>query len=134
MNNLFIGKLAETAGVNIQTIRYYERIGLIPQPQRKESGYRQYDKKDVQKIKFIKRAKELGFTLREIQDLLTLRVDPDSTCEDIRERAEKKITDIEEKISELKRIKKALDKLTTACVGRGPTGDCPILEALESET
>ena len=131
MNNLFIGKLANAAGVNIQTIRYYERIGLIEQPQRKESGYRQYGKSDIQKIKFIKRAQELGFTLKEIQDLLTLKVDPDTTCANVRERAEKKLTDIEQKLSELIRIKKALEKLTALCVGKGPTGDCPILEALE---
>lgn len=130
--NLSIGQLAKNVGVNIQTIRYYERIALIPQPQRKESGYRQYNTGDVQKIKFIKKAQELGFTLKEIKDLLTLRVDPETSCEDVRIRAEKKINDIEVKLKELQRMKKALQKLTAACTGTGPTGDCPILEALES--
>ena len=87
----------------------------------------------MQKIKFIKRAQELGFTLKEIKDLLTLRVDPETTCEDVRLRAEKKIVAIENKLKELQRMKKALSKLTESCIGAGPIGDCPILDALDSE-
>jgi MerR family mercuric resistance operon transcriptional regulator len=91
-----------------------------------------YNDSDLKKIKFIKHAQVLGFTLREIKDLLTLRVDPETTCEDVRLRAERKIVDIENKLKELQRMKKALLKLTAACAGTGPTGDCPILEALEA--
>jgi MerR family mercuric resistance operon transcriptional regulator len=133
MAGLTIGQVARQSEVNIETLRYYERRGLIPEPPRQASGYRQYDPQVVQRIQFIKRAQELGFTLKEISELLTLRVDPDTTCEDVRRRAEAKIADIEEKVRSLQRIKKALVKLTAACSGRGPTGECPILEALRTK-
>jgi MerR family mercuric resistance operon transcriptional regulator len=131
MAGLTIGQVARQAAVNIETLRYYERRGLIPEPPRQASGYRQYDPQVVQRIRFIKRTQELGFTLKEISELLMLRADPDTTCEDVRRRAEAKIADIEEKVRTLHRIKKALAKLTAACSGRGPTGECPILEALD---
>lgn len=133
MGNLTIGQLAKKAQVNIETVRYYERRGLIPEPSRSESGYRQYSQDAVVHIKFIKRAKELGFSLKEIWELLTLRVDPDTTCGDVKRRAEDKIVDIEEKIQALQRMKKALIKLTAACTGRGPTSECPIMEELDVE-
>jgi MerR family mercuric resistance operon transcriptional regulator len=131
MAGLTIGQVARRSAVNIETLRYYERRGLIPEPPRQASGYRQYDPQVVQRIQFIKRAQELGFTLKEISELLALRVDPDTTCEDVRRRAEAKIADIEEKVRSLQRIKKALAELTAACSGRGPTGECPILEAMD---
>ena len=131
METVTIGQLAEKAHVNVETVRYYERRGLIPAPPRRESGYRQYSREDVSRILFIKRAQELGFTLKEISDLLELRVDPDTTCEDVRRQAEAKIGDIEERIQSLQKMKQALSKLVASCEGRGPTAECPILEALE---
>ena len=133
MEYLTTGQLAKKAQVKVETVRYYERRGLIPEPSRKESGYRQYSQDDVIRIQFIKHSQRLGFTLKEIQDLLTLRVNPDTTCFDVKRRAEAKITGIEEKIQSLQRMKQALMKLSTTCRGRGPIGECPILEALKSE-
>ena len=127
---LTTSQLARKAGVNVETLRYYERRGLIPEPPRRDSGYRQYSQDDVARIQFIKRAKDLGFTLQEVQELLDLRVDPDTPCIMVKRRADLKIIDIETKLQSLKRIKKALNKLAAACSGRGPVGDCPILEAL----
>src|SRR5262249_21537463 len=111
----------------------YEREGLLQEPSRKESGYRQYPGDVVTRLRFIRRAKELGFTLKEIKELLALRVDPSTTCREVKEQAEAKIAHIEGKIASLVRMKEALVKLATVCRGRGPTSECPILEALESE-
>jgi len=132
MGGLTIGQLARKAQVNVETVRYYERRGLMPEPLRRESGYRQYSEPDVTRIKFIKRAQGLGFTLKEISELLSLRVDPDTTCGDVKRRAEVKIADMEEKIKALQRMKRALTKLASTCRGRGPTTECPILEVLNS--
>lgn len=126
-----IGQLAKRAQVNIETIRYYERRGLLPEPPRRESGYRQYTDAAVARIEFIKHGKELGFSLREIDELLTLRVDPETTCEDVRVRAERKIADVAQKIMSLQRIEQALTRLAAECHGQGPIGECPILDALE---
>lgn len=131
MESLQIGKVARLADVGVETIRYYEREGLIAEPPRKESGYRQYPEETVNRIRFIRRAKELGFSLKEIGELLSLRMDPDATCENILERAVVKVTNIEEKILTLQRMKMALGKLMAACSGGGPVTECPILEALE---
>jgi MerR family mercuric resistance operon transcriptional regulator len=133
MKPLTIGQVARHAGVGIETVRFYERQGLLEEPARKESGYRQYPEDVVARLRFIKRAKELGFSLKEIKELLALRVDPDTTCAEVKSRAEAKIADIEEKIQALLRIKKALVKLTKACSGHGPTSECPILDALDKE-
>jgi len=131
MESLTTGKLARRAGVNIETVRYYERQGLIPKPPRRESGYRLYPPDMVKRIQFIKHAQELGFSLKEISELLSLKLDPETPCHEVRKRAEAKITDIEEKIKTLQKMKKALSRLTKACSGRGPVSECPILEALE---
>jgi len=127
------GKLARRAGVNIETIRYYEQRGLIPEPPRTTSGYRQYTEDYVERIRFIKRAQELGFTLSEIKELLSLRVDPETDRGEVKQRAATKIVDIEKKISDLERMKNQLTRLVISCSGRGPTSECPILEAIESE-
>ena len=127
---LTTSQLANSAGVNVETLRYYERRGLLPEPPRRASGYRQYSQDDVARLQFIKRAKDLGFTLQEVQELLNLRVDPVTPCAMVKRRADLKIIDIEAKLQSLKRIKKALNKLAATCSGRGPVGDCPILEAL----
>lgn len=133
MDVLTIGKVAKQAGVGIETIRFYEREGLIAEPPRRESGYRQYPPQTVDRVRFIKRAKELGFSLREIKELMALRVAPGTTCGHIKKRAQAKIADIEERIRTLERMKRALAKLTLACGGRGPIKDCPIMEALEDD-
>ncbi len=136
METLTIGKVAKKAGVNIETIRYYERQGLISRPQRMQSGlcslgYRHYPDETVKRIQFIRHAKELGFSLKEIAELLSLRIEKGVTCGDVRKRAEAKIADIEERILNLQRMKNVLSKLAKECKGRGPVSECPILEALE---
>lgn len=133
MKSLTIGQVAEQAGVGLETVRFYERKGLIAEPDRKPSGYRQYDESVVDRLRFIRRAKDLGFTLAEIKDLLSLRIDPGSTCSDVKTRAEAKIADISEKICSLQLMKKALLKLSKECQSQGATSECPILEALGSE-
>jgi len=133
MKSLTRSQLAKKVNVNIETLRYYERRGLIPEPERKASGYRQYSPDYVARIQFIKRAQALGFTLKEITELLSLRVDPHTSCDHVREKAEIKIKEIEKKIVDLQKMKSALQTLTASCQSGGPTGDCPILEALESE-
>lgn len=130
---LTIGQVARKAGFGIETVRFYERNGLIDEPPRKTSGYRQYPESVIPRLWFIKRAKELGFSLREIKELLSLRVNPTITCSDIRERAEAKIVDIDGKIHSLQKIREILVRLTTVCRGTGPLSECPILEALEGQ-
>lgn len=132
-HTLTIGKVASRSGVGVETVRFYERNGLIPEPMRTESGYRQYSEQIVSRILFIRRAKDLGFTLREIKELLSLRLKPDAGCADVRSRAEAKITDIEEKIHRLEMMKAALVSLTKTCSSDGPVSECPILDALDHE-
>jgi len=129
---LTIGKVACSAGLAIDTVRYYEREGLLEKPARTASGYRHYTPEAVARLRFIRQAKELGFTLAEIRELLTLKVAPGKSCADVKARTEAKIADVEQRIAQLDRMKRALAKLATACSGRGPTSDCPILEAMET--
>jgi Hg(II)-responsive transcriptional regulator len=131
MDTMTIGELARLAGVKVETVRFYEREGLIPPPPRRRSGYRQYPSDAVRRIQFIRQAKELGFTLLEVSELLSLRVGRGSSCDNVRSRAAGKIADIDRRILDLERMRAALRDLTNACKGRGPSGDCPILEALE---
>ncbi|MDT8303366.1 MAG: heavy metal-responsive transcriptional regulator [Sedimentisphaerales bacterium] len=133
MDELKIGQAAKLAGISIETIRFYERQGLLEKPPRSQAGYRCYSAKTLARIKFIKRAKELGFSLKEISELLSLRVDPDTTCAMVKSRATVKISDIESKIETLQNMKRALVKLTKSCRGDGPTSKCPILDFLESQ-
>ncbi len=127
------GDLARLAGVNTQTLRYYERRKLLPKPRRTDAGYRLYDDDAVRRIRFIKKAQYLGFTLEEILDLLTLRANPDTPCIEVRDRAVTKIDEVADKIRDLQRIKRALTKVAAQCTGQGPVSDCPILDVLESE-
>jgi MerR family mercuric resistance operon transcriptional regulator len=133
MQTLTIGQLAKQADVHVETIRYYEREGLIPEPPRRDSGYRQYSPDFVTRIQFIKRAKTLGFSLKEITELLALRVEPNTACDEVRNRAEKKMGDIEAKIQTLARMKQVLDQLVVACNQRELTDECPILATLEAD-
>ena len=128
-----IGKLAKQAGLGIETVRFYERQGLTEPPPRTDSNYRIYPKEEVNRLKFIKRAKNLGFTLNEIKELLFIRHDPHATKADIKNRTLEKIEDVKKKISDLTRIKKSLENLASSCEGHGPLNDCPILEALDSD-
>ena len=128
---LTIGQVARQCGVGVETIRFYERKGLIAQPGRPESGFRTYPHDAVQWVRFIQRSKALGFSLCEIKELLSLRVDSKSTCDEVKGRAEAKIADIEQKIAHLQEMKRALVKLTAACRAKRSTSECPILEALE---
>ncbi|MFQ5670007.1 MAG: heavy metal-responsive transcriptional regulator [Acidobacteriota bacterium] len=132
MSALNIGQVARRAGMGIDAIRYYERRGLIEEPARKASGYRQYTEEVIARLRFIKRAKELGFSLDEIKELLSLKLDPASSSSRVKQHAEAKIAAIEEKVRTLQRMKHALEKLSAACSGCGPTGDCPILDALDA--
>lgn len=133
METLTIGRLAKKVNVNVETIRYYERRGLMPEPTRSESNYRHYTQDSVARIRFIIHAKELGFSLKEVAELLSMRVDRYNTCNDVKRMAEIKIADIKERIRALLDMKNALIKLKAECNGRGPTGECPLLEALEIE-
>lgn len=133
MEGLKVGEVAKLAGVNLQTVHYYERRGLLPRPPRTGSNYRTYPEDAVRRVQFIKRTQELGFTLKEIMELLSLRAAPRTQCTDVRDRAEVKVRDIDDKVRALQAMRKALSKLIGECSGEGPVTHCPILEALDSE-
>jgi Hg(II)-responsive transcriptional regulator len=125
-----IGAAAEQAGVNVQTLRYYERRGLLPRPPRRESGYREFPADAVRVVRFIKRAQDLGFTLGEVEELLRLRSDKRRDRARIRAVAERRVRQIEQKIAELEAMKKALGHLLHCCRD-GSTLECPIIESLD---
>ena len=131
MGILTRGQVAQQANVHAETLRYYERRGLVSVPLRSVSNYRLYPKDTVRHVRFIKRAQDLGFSLGEIKELLSLRTSPKARSADVRAQAAAKITAIEEKIRALKAMKKTLSKLVTECSGRGPVAECPILGALD---
>src|SRR5690242_9873930 len=133
MGALSIGQVAHRAGVGVETIRFYEREGLLEEPPRRASGYRQYSQEAVNQLRFIKRAQQLGFSLREIQELLTLRVDGQTSCEQVQERAAAKLAEVEHKIVELQRMRQALLQVASLCAGEGPSSCCPLLDALEHD-
>lgn len=126
------GELAKRGGVNIETIRYYERRGLLPKPPRSAAGYRLFSLDDDRRVRFIKRAQELGFSLKEIEELLALQNEPHTTRADVRNRAEAKIADIEKRLCDLQAMKESLERLTATCSGRGSLCGCPILESFDS--
>src|SRR5262249_34997719 len=115
----------------VQTLRYYERRGLLKEPERRPSGYREYSRDAVQLIRFVKRAQDLGFTLNEIEDLLRLRTDQESACSEVRAAAETKIEDIERNLRHLRAMKRGLGVLVASCATEGSARHCPILEALD---
>ena len=133
-NNLTIGKLAKEAGVGVETIRYYERRGLISQPPRADHGYRRYPLDTVRLIRFIRRAKKLGFTLKEIGELRDLRCVPGVTCDDIRQRAQIKLADIRARIEELEKMSRILSELTESCSFDKGIGECPILNMIDGQS
>jgi MerR family copper efflux transcriptional regulator len=133
MNELTIGKVAAQAKVHIETLRYYERRGLVARPPRSASNYRRYPQDAVRRVQFIKRAQELGFSLNDIKELLSLRAAPEAECGEIRAHAEAKIKAINEKIDALLAMKNALSTLVAECSGQGPLTECPILESLDTK-
>jgi len=124
---LTIGHLARTAGVNIETVRYYQRVGLIQEPHKPATGYRVYPAETIDRIKFIKRAQPLGFSLQEIAELLDLG---DGHCADVRHHAEEKRAQINQQIKDLRRLRKTLDRLITSCESGNDSAHCPIVETL----
>lgn len=127
-----IGTLADRADVSIQTVRFYERRGLIPEPPRTDGGQRTYPERTTERIGFIKRAQEIGFTLEEIGELLALRKDEETSNEEVRAKAASKLAEIEEKLDALEEMRGALQGLIRRCARTGPDGDCPILDEFAS--
>lgn len=128
MKTMTIGRLAKQAGVNIDTIRFYERRGLMPPPARRSSGYREYDAAEVGRLNFIRRAKRLGFSLDEIAELLILSSGTDMAA--IREAATAKLLEVEKRIKEMQRIRHGLKVVIEKCPGHGSPSDCPIVNSL----
>jgi len=132
-SSLTIGRLAKEAGINLETVRFYERQSLVAKPPRTASGYRVYPPDAVRRLRFIRRAQELGFSLREVRELLSLRASQSTTSVAVRKAAEAKIADIEAKISSLEAMRQSLRKLAQTCDGCAPVSECPILESLDKE-
>jgi MerR family copper efflux transcriptional regulator len=132
MDSLTIGALARQAGVGVETVRFYERRGLVRRPARPRVGYRAYPEEAVVRIRFIRNAQAVGFTLQEVKELLALRVTAGTSCAAVRSRASAKAADVQRRLAELERIRVALEKLVAACPGRGALSNCTILEALDS--
>ena len=128
-----IGELARRADVPVDTVRYYEREGLIPPPIRRASGYRDYVDADVDRLRFMRRAKGLGFTLQEIRELLSLTAMSGADMAALNAQTQAKLRDVEERIHALTRIREALQSLVTACPGHGALDRCPILAALSED-
>ncbi|MBV0933959.1 heavy metal-responsive transcriptional regulator [Marinobacterium weihaiense] len=133
MSDLKIGALARRSGLSVEALRYYERRGLIPPPARLPSGYRVFPVETLDRLAFIKRSKELGFTLDEIRDLLELQAHPEADSAGVKQRVEARIDEIERKIEDLQRIQQALRGLSSLCSGQGSTANCPILAFLEQD-
>lgn len=131
MESIGIGALAKRVGVGIDTVRYYERQGLLAPRGRLASGYRRYSSREVTQLRFIRKAQTLGFSLKEIRELLTLSSHRDVAR--VKRKAETKLIDVQQRIAELERVRAALSVLVTACPGHGRAEDCPILNALGGE-
>lgn len=133
MTGLTIGRLARQTGLATETLRYYERRGLISPHQRTASGYRLYRRDAFQRLRFIRRAQALGFSLDEIAELLALSDDADQSAAAVKQFTQSKIQDIESRIRDLERMKQGLAALESRCPGHGSTSECPILAALNAE-
>lgn len=133
MGYLKIGEVAKQTGVGIETIRFYERKGLLDEPARRPSGFRQYDASILARLQFIRRAKDLGFTLGEIAELLALWFDADTHCCDVRSKALAKIDEIEHKVQALQAMKRSLKQMVETCREHGSIEDCPLWDSLKHE-
>ena len=131
MSNFRIGQIAKHVGVTVETIRFYESQALIPEPRRTESGHRLYTSETIRRVRFIQRAKELGFSLKDIHALIALRSEPNATCAAVKGQAQQKITDVQEKIGGLTRVHRALTNLVEQCDADAHLGECPILDVLD---
>lgn len=131
--HMSIGVVARHAGIGIDTIRYYEREGLLPAPRRRASGYRDYDAGAIERLRFIRRAKDLGFSLEEIRELLALSTDRERGVKGVRQRAQARLDAVEQRIRELRRMQRGLKQLIAACPGHGALEQCPILRALSAD-
>lgn len=129
MPDLTIGRLAEGTGVNVETIRYYERIGMMPAPPRTAGGQRRYDESHLRRLTFVRRCRELGFPLDEIRALLALVDGGDFGCDDVRDMAVRHLDAVRRRIADLRAMERTLDTMVTACTG-GSVPDCPIIDAL----
>lgn len=127
-----IGEAAKAAGVNLETVRYYERKGMINRPTKTLNGFRDYSDDIVKAIKFIKNAQKLGFSLKEIEELLSLKVEPEKDCSIVKLKALHKIEEIENKIESLEAMKESLIEISSKCSGSGPTSTCSILNSLNN--
>lgn len=125
-----IGELARQTGIGIETIRFYEKQGLLDRPKRLASGYRQYEESAVRRLAFVRRSKDLGFTLSDIRDLLRLWSNPATTQAEVRRRTQSKIEAVEDKIRSLQKIRSALRKHLTKCHHTTTIDECPLLEGL----
>src|SRR5713101_4307199 len=132
MEQLTVGELARRAHVNRETVRYYERRRLLPRASRAISGYRIFSDDALRRLRFIRHAKALGFSLNEIRDLLTLRVNSIGACDRVQERTRAKIADIDKKIRSLKQVMGALSELVDACARRRKSNECPVLDSLDA--
>ena len=132
MERMTIGKLAAAAGVGVETVRFYERKGLIQRPARPAGGFRVYSEEAISRLAFVREAQELGFTLREIRDLLALRANPASDCAAVRGRAAAKLAQLENRIAQSERMRATLRDLLSECPGRGELDKCSIVEALSA--
>lgn len=133
MAHYTIGEVARRVGIGVETVRFYERQGLVAAPPRSDSGYRLYPDDAVDRLLFVRRAKELGFTLDQIKSLLNLRVQSGDSCDDVRRISAARLADVEARIADLRRIADVLGRLVVTCSSNGSTSACPILEALELE-
>jgi len=132
--DLTIGSLAKKSGVGVETVKFYERKGLLPKPQKPSSGFRTYSSEYITRIHFIKRAQELGFTLREVQELLKLRVDKKATCGQVMKKTDDKIEEIDLKITDLQSMKKSLKQIRDCCEdGTKTLSECPILDCFTTK-
>lgn len=131
MDTYTIGQVAERAGVGVETVRFYQREGLIEQPPRQGTSHRRYSNATIARLRFVRGAQNLGFSLKEIEDLMSLRVAPGASKADVKARAEAKIEEIRAKMEDLQRMRDSLLKLIGSCDGSGALDDCPILEAFD---
>lgn len=131
MKQLKIGQVAKQSGLTVETVRYYEQRGLIPEPQRLDSGYRVYPESILTRLNFINRCKDLGFSLQEISELLSIQIDPNNSSALVKEQVEHKISLVKEKISELQKLQDSLEQLSGMCCGEGSVSECPIIDFLK---